>query len=155
MNQLLNLLYWLAAIVMFGLLVTLHELGHYLAARLTHVPVAEFAVGIGPKLVSVKRKKTGVIFSLRALPLGGYCRFYADDENGVQDHPGAYSRQKIWKRALIAFGGPLFNMLVCVLALFLLYAAVGLFASVPVVGNLIDGLPAQDAGFAGTWAQEP
>ncbi len=148
MNQLLNLLYWLAAIVMFGLLVTLHELGHYLAARLTHVPVAEFAVGIGPKLVSVKRKKTGVIFSLRALPLGGYCRFYADDENGVQDHPGAYSRQKIWKRALIAFGGPLFNMLVCVLALFLLYAAVGLFASVPVVGNLIDGLPAQDAGFA-------
>ena len=73
-------------------------------------------------------KKNGVLFSLRALPFGGYCRFYADDENGDADNPGAYSRQKIWKRALISVGGPLFNMLVAVLALFLLFSAVGLWA---------------------------
>ena len=143
----INLLYWLLAILMFGVLVMLHELGHFLAARATGVPVAEFAIGFGPKLFSRTGKKNGVIFSLRALPFGGYCRFYADDENGDVDNPGAYSRQKIWKRALISVGGPLFNMLVAVLALFLLFSAVGLWASTPVVGGLIDGLPAKEAGF--------
>ena len=143
----INLLYWLLAILMFGVLVMLHELGHFLAARATGVPVAEFAIGFGPKLFSRTGKKNGVIFSLRALPFGGYCRFYADDENGDADNPGAYSRQKIWKRALISVGGPLFNMLVAVLALFLLFSAVGLWASTPVVGGLIDGLPAKEAGF--------
>ena len=143
----INLLYWLLAILMFGVLVMLHELGHFLAARATGVPVAEFAIGFGPKLFSRTGKKNGVIFSLRALPFGGYCRFYADDENGDADNPGAYSRQKIWKRALISVGGPLFNMLVAVLALFLLFSAFGLWASTPVVGGLIDGLPAKEAGF--------
>ena len=143
----INLLYWLLAILMFGVLVMLHELGHFLAARATGVPVAEFAIGFGPKLFSRTGKKNGVIFSLRALPFGGYCRFYADDENGDADNPGAYSRQKIWKRALISVGGPLFNMLVAMLALFLLFSAVGLWASTPVVGGLIDGLPAKEAGF--------
>lgn len=142
-----NLLYWLLAIIMFGVLVMLHELGHFLAARATGVPVAEFAIGFGPKLFSRTGKKNGVIFSLRALPFGGYCRFYADDEGGVPDNPGAYSRQKIWKRALISVGGPLFNMLVAVLALFLLFAAVGLWSSTPVIGGLLDGLPAKEAGF--------
>ena len=143
----INLLYWLLAIIMFGVLVMLHELGHFLAARATGVPVAEFAIGFGPKLFSHTGKKNGVLFSLRALPFGGYCRFYADDENGDADNPGAYSRQKIWKRALISVGGPLFNMLVAVLALFLLFSAIGLWASTPVVGGLIDGLPAKEAGF--------
>lgn len=143
----INLLYWLLAIVMFGVLVMLHELGHFLAARATGVPVAEFAIGFGPKLFSRVGKKNGVIFSLRALPFGGYCRFYADNEGGDENNPGAFSRQKIWKRALISVGGPLFNMLVAVLALFLLFSAFGLWASTPVVGGLIDGLPAKEAGF--------
>ena len=68
----INLLYWLLAIIMFGVLVMLHELGHFLAARATGVPVAEFAIGFGPKLFSRTGKKNGVIFSLRALPFGGY-----------------------------------------------------------------------------------
>ena len=143
----INLLYWLLAIVMFGVLVMLHELGHFLAARATGVPVAEFAIGFGPKLFSRTGKKNGVIFSLRALPFGGYCRFYADNENGDENNPGAFSRQKIWKRALISVGGPLFNMLVAVLALFILFSAFGLWASTPVVDGLIDGLPAKEAGF--------
>ena len=66
----INLLYWLLAIIMFGVLVMLHELGHFLAARATGVPVAEFAIGFGPKLFSRTGKKNGVIFSLRALPFG-------------------------------------------------------------------------------------
>ena len=143
----INLLYWLLAIVMFGVLVMLHELGHFLAARATGVPVAEFAIGFGPKLFSRTGKKNGVIFSLRALPFGGYCRFYADNESGDENNPGAFSRQKIWKRALISVGGPLFNMLVAVLALFILFSAFGLWASTPVVDGLIDGLPAKEAGF--------
>lgn len=143
----INLLYWLLAIFMFGLLVTLHELGHFLAARATGVPVAEFAVGFGPKLISRQSKKSGVMFSLRALPFGGYCRFYADDEDDIPDNPGAYSRQKIWKRALISVSGPVFNLLVAVLALFILFACVGLLSSTPVVGGLLDGLPAKECGF--------
>lgn len=152
----LNLLYWVAALVMFGLLVMLHELGHYLAARWTGVKVAEFAVGFGPRLFSRVGKKNGVTFSLRALPLGGYCRFIGDDEwtpDGSEgsaprgeENPGAFSRQKIWKRALISVGGPVANLLVAVLALFTLYAVIGLWAATPVIGGLLDGLPAQAAG---------
>lgn len=142
----INLLYWAAALLMFGILVMLHELGHYLAARVTGVPVEEFAIGFGPKLFSRKGRKNGVVFSLRALPLGGFCRFAGEIES-PEDDPRAFYNQKIWKRALITVGGPIFNLLVAVLALFILYAAIGLWASTPVIGGLLDGLPAKEAGF--------
>lgn len=142
----LNLFYWIAAIVMLGVLIMLHELGHFWAARATGVRVVEFAVGFGKKLWS-RRAKSGVVYSVRILPLGGYCRFVADDEDGMESHPEAYSAQKVWKRALISVAGPLVNFVTAFVLLFLLFAAVGLPGTVAEVGALMEGLPASEAGF--------
>lgn len=139
--------YWILAIVLFGVVLTLHEFGHFWAARLTRVGVVEFAVGFGPKIFT-RKAKSGVTYSLRALPFGGYCRFVADDEDGIPDREDAYSKAKIWKRALISIAGPLMNFLTAMLLIFVLYAFIGLpIGPVPVVGGVMEGLPAAEAGF--------
>lgn len=139
----LDLTYWLLAIVLFGMVILLHELGHFWAARLTGVRVMEFAVGFGPKLFA-RRAKSGVTYSVRALPLGGYCRFVADDEEGVPEED-AYYRTKIWKRVTIALAGPVMNYITAIVLVFLLFFAIGL-PVIPVVRSLIPGLPAETAG---------
>ena len=62
----------LFAILMFGFLITIHEFGHYLFARIFKVGVKEFSVGMGPKIISHRSKKTNILYSLRLLPFGGY-----------------------------------------------------------------------------------
>lgn len=138
--------YWLLAILMFGVLIMLHELGHFTAARLSGVTVVEFAIGLGPKIVS-RKAKSGVTYSWRALPFGGYCRFVGDGED-EEDLPDAYQRQKIWKRSLISIAGPLTNVLLCIVLLFLICFTIGLpIGPEPVVDDFIPGLPAESAGF--------
>ena len=93
----MTILYVLIAILLLGILVTVHEAGHFLAARLTGIEVMEFAIGFGPKIVGWKSKKHGTAFSLRAIPFGGYCAFYGEDdaEGKHKDDPRAYNRQKV------------------------------------------------------------
>ncbi|MDR0929884.1 MAG: site-2 protease family protein [Oscillospiraceae bacterium] len=141
-----SLLYWVLAVLMFGVIIMLHELGHFWAARATGVGVMEFAVGMGPKIWS-RKAKSGVVYSLRALPLGGFCRFVGEEEDGQADRPDAFVRQKVWKRALISVAGPLTNIITAFLMLMLLFWAVGLpIGAIPEVGGLLDGLPAESAG---------
>lgn len=134
-----NLLYWLLAILLLGVVVTLHELGHFLAARATGIRVAEFAVGFGSKLLS-RTTKSGMIVSLRVLPLGGYCRFVDGDV------PEALAKQKVWKRAVMAVSGPLMNILTAILLLVVLFAGVGLLSATTTIGEVMPGLPAEAAG---------
>ena len=78
-------MYILLAIVLLGVLITVHEFGHFAAARLCGIPVKEYSIGFGPKLVQWKSKKHETVFSIRPIPLGGYCMFYGDtddDPNG-------------------------------------------------------------------------
>lgn len=139
-----SILYWVSAILLFGVMIIVHELGHFWAARLTGIGVAEFAVGIGPKLLS-RKAKSGVVYSLRVLPFGGYCRFYADDEDNIPDRPDAYAKQKIWKRVAVSIGGPLMNLLISLLVIFAIFLF--FFSVEPVIDRLIPDLPAQHAGF--------
>lgn len=146
-----SLIYWVLAILMFGILVMLHEFGHFIAARLTGVTVLEFAVGFGPKLLS-RKAKSGVRYSLRLLPFGGYCRFVGEEDEPEEGMEGpradTYASEKIWKRALISLFGPLMNVLTALVLLFLLYFAIGLpIGPEPVIGSLMEGLPAEQAGF--------
>ena len=69
------------AIVILLAMVTIHEFGHYIAGRLLGFKINEFAVGFGPAIFKKRSKKTGVLFALRALPLGGYCAFDGEDED--------------------------------------------------------------------------
>ena len=73
--------YVLVAILVLMFMITIHEFGHYLAGRLFGFGINEFSIGFGPKLFQRKSKKTGELFSVRALPLGGYCAFYGEEED--------------------------------------------------------------------------
>lgn len=98
----------LGAIIVLGVLIIIHELGHYGVARVLGFRVDEFAVGFGPKIIQRERK--GIQYSLRALPLGGFCKFHGEDEEGGAD-PDAFNNQKAWKRLLVVIAGAAMNIL--------------------------------------------
>lgn len=144
-----NMIYWIAAVLLFGIVITVHELGHFWAARLTGISVVEFAVGIGPKLAS-RKAKSGVLYSLRLLPFGGYCRFVGDEEEDGADAPDAYFKAKVWKRAMVSLGGPLMNYLAAFVMLVAIFAALGVTVGVSLtIDAVVSGSPAEEAGFQG------
>lgn len=118
----------LIAVLLFGLMIFLHEFGHYLTARLCGVKVLEFAVGMGPAIFSRTSKKTGIRYSLRLLPIGGFTSMLGEDEavqtkndegESVPD-PGALTSKKPWQRFIVLFAGSFMNILTGVIAIFVL-----------------------------------
>ncbi|MGI8587070.1 MAG: RIP metalloprotease RseP [Chloroflexia bacterium] len=106
--------YWLWIIPVLGSLVFIHELGHFVTARVLGIRVEEFAIGFPPRLFSVKRN--GIEYSLNALPIGGYVRILG--ENGESDAPDSFSTQPAWKRIIVLAAGSSMNLLLA-LALFI------------------------------------
>ena len=104
-------MYVLIALLLLGILITVHEAGHFMAARLTGIEVSEFAIGMGPKILGWKSKKYDTQFSLRAIPVGGFCAFYGEDdvEGKSKDDPRAYNKQNVWKRIFTVAMGPVMN----------------------------------------------
>ena len=98
-------LYILLAILLFGVLIAIHEFGHFFTAKLLGVKVNEFAIGMGPLLWSKQKGET--LYSLRALPIGGYCAMEGEDED--TGDPGAFSRQAGWKKIIILCAGAFMN----------------------------------------------
>lgn len=88
----MGILYILLAILVFGVLIFIHELGHFIAARLCGVTVLEFAIGMGPKIFSIKSKKSGTAYSLRWIPIGGYVSMLG--ENGMETVQGSSEEEK-------------------------------------------------------------
>lgn len=113
-------------IIMLGVLVTIHELGHFWAASLLKIKVYEVSIFVGPRLIHWKRK--GVDYSIRLIPLGAYVRFSDIDENGeavVSDAPELLINQPRWKRLLVSLAGPFMNLVLGVLIFAVLYWATG------------------------------
>ncbi len=113
-----NFLYILLALFIFGILILVHEAGHFLCARLFKVTVKEFAIGMGPKLVSYTSKKTDITYSLRLLPLGGFVSMVGEDEEN--DDPHSLNKQKPWKRLIIMAAGAVTNITLGVLLMIIL-----------------------------------
>lgn len=134
-------MYVVLALVLLGVLIIAHEFGHFLAARLCDIEVVEFSMGMGPLLLK-KRSRRGTQFSVRLLPIGGYCQFYGEDEE--RDDPRAFNRQKIWKRALTVASGPLMNFLIAIVVIALYMSLLGLESIVPRVAEIEE--PAMSAG---------
>ena len=132
----------LEALLALSVLVMIHELGHYTAGRLLGFTIVEYAIGMGPKLVGFK--KNGIEYNLRALPLGGMCRFYGEDD-GVADER-CFNAQKAWKRFIVILAGPLMNfVLAFVLAVALLLGWGVADESKIFITEVNEGSPAQAA----------
>ena len=104
-----TVLYIGLAIVVLLFMIMIHELGHYTAGKLLKFKINEFSIGFGKAIIS-KTKKNGEKFSLRMIPLGGYCAFEGEDDD-KPDSPDAFNNQKPWKRLIVLFMGAFFNFL--------------------------------------------
>ena len=98
----------LSTVLVFGVLIFIHEFGHFIMARLCGVGVNEFAIGMGPRLFSWKSKKYGTRYGVRALPIGGFVSMVGEDEESKEDN--AYCNKSIWKRMAIVLTGPIMNL---------------------------------------------
>ena len=101
------------AIVIFGLIVTVHEFGHFICAKLSGIKVLEFSVGMGPKLLQKQKGETK--YSLRALPLGGYCAM--EGEDAANSDPRSFRNAKLWKRMVVLAAGPFMNFVLGFIAI--------------------------------------
>ena len=128
-------MYVLLALLLLGVLIIAHEAGHFWAARACGIEVEEFAMGMGPLLAKWKNKR-GTQFSLRLLPIGGFCQFYGEDED-VND-PRAFNNQSVWKRLATVVSGPAMNFIVAFVVIVLYMSLIGLPATVPRVDEVED-----------------
>lgn len=97
----------IAGLAMFLILVTIHEGGHFSGAKLSGIKVNEFSVGMGPSLFNKKKGET--LYSLRALPIGGYVMMEGEEENSSD--PRSFNNSSAWKRLITIFAGPFVNYL--------------------------------------------
>lgn len=123
----MTFLYILLALFIFGILVTIHEFGHFIMARKFGVCIHEFSIGMGPKILSKKSKKYDTYYSLRAFPIGGFVSMLGED--GESDDPAAFVNKKVWQRILIVIAGPVMNVVLGFLLMILLVLVSGPLAS--------------------------
>ncbi|MEF9934620.1 MAG: RIP metalloprotease RseP [Clostridium sp.] len=130
----------IAAILVFGILIATHELGHFLTAKLSGVKVLEFAIGMGPKLFSFRKKETD--YTLRLLPIGGYVKMLGEEEGS--DDPRAFCNQNPWKRLLIIVAGAAFNIVTAIVLFSIVFFNQGTVK--PTIEKVEISSPAYEAG---------
>ncbi len=133
-------MYILIAILVFGFLIFIHELGHFLTARMFGVKVNEFSLGMGPKLISYTSKKSGTTYALSMFPIGGYVSM--EGEDGESDHPDSFRSKAAWKRLIIVSAGAIMNLLCGALAMLLLVLNTNLGSTV-----IYDFVPTEQSGY--------
>lgn len=131
----------LGALIILGVLIIVHELGHFGVAKALGFRVDEFSVGFGPKVFARERK--GTLYSVRALPLGGFCRFHAEEEEGTEEN-GDFNAQKPWKRFLVTLAGAVMNILLAFVLAVITLLAWGDTACL--IAEVNPGSPAESAG---------
>jgi len=129
-------------ILAFGLIIAIHELGHYISARVLNVKVNEFAIGMGPKLLSKQGAET--LYSLRALPFGGFCSMEGEHEEGDEPDPRSFLSQKIWKRIVILASGSFANFIAAFIIILILTAGATGFMGTTIM-EVDDRFPSEGA----------
>ena len=141
------------AVILFGLLIFFHELGHFIVAKMVGVRVLKFSLGFGPKLLGTKIGDTEYLLS--AIPLGGYVKPLGEDpedELTEEEKPFSFGFQPVWKRAAIVIAGPVFNLVLAFL-IFTSFLAFEYPVAVPdldsittTIESVMEGSPAEGAG---------
>lgn len=130
----------LAAILLFGFIVLIHELGHFLFAKVSGIGVIEFSIGMGPRLCSFVRGETR--YSIKALPFGGSCMMVGEDAENPD--PKAFNNKPVLARIAVIAAGPVFNFILAFVFALVIVAHIG--HDSPVLYGVGEGTPAQEAG---------
>lgn len=136
----MSIAYIILAILIFGVLIAVHEFGHFSVAKLCGVKVNEFSVGMGPAIW--KKQKRETLYALRAVPLGGYCAMEGEEEDSGD--PRAFIVQPAWKKVLILCAGSFNNFLLGLIIIFCLYLGATAFVS-PTIASFVEGCPYEGA----------
>lgn len=129
-------------VLILGLLIVFHELGHMIVAKRAGVTVSEFAFGFGPRLFGIERG--GTLYTINLLPLGGFCRMVGEDtaDDGSAD-PGNFQHKPLYARALIILAGPFFNFILAAILFAILGTVIGQQVTTDVVAAVKAGTPAE------------
>ncbi len=127
-------------ILVFNVIVFIHEFGHFYVARKNGIRVDEFALGMGPAIL--KKQVGDTLYALRIIPLGGYCKMHGEDEKN--DDPRAFNNKKAWQRFLVVFAGPAMNFILTIV----IFAILAVFFGFPTltIDSVIEKTPAFEAG---------
>ena len=129
-------MYIVLAIIAFGILIAVHEFGHFIAAKLLKVRVNEFAIGMGPKILKKQGKET--LYTWRILPFGGFCTMEGQD--GDSPDPRAFTSQKRWRRSVILVAGSAANFILAFIIIIILTLGMTVFSGTTIV-ELVDDFP--------------
>lgn len=130
----------IVAILVFGLIILIHEFGHFIFAKKSGIGVIEFSIGMGPRLYSVVKGETR--YSIKGFPFGGSCMMVGEDEDN--DDPKSFNSKSVWARIAVIAAGPVFNF---ILAFFLAVIIVGHVGyDPPELSGVLEGYPAQEQG---------
>lgn len=128
------------AILIFSIIILFHELGHFLLAKKNGIRVNEFCLGLGPTLVGFTKGETK--YSIKLLPFGGACMM--EGEDGDSSDEGAFNNKSVWARISVVAAGPVFNFIMAWAFALIIMICVGY--DKPVITDVMDGYPAQEAG---------
>ncbi|MFV0464757.1 MAG: RIP metalloprotease RseP [Lachnospiraceae bacterium] len=136
---------FIIAIIIFSMIILFHELGHFLFAKRAGIRVNEFSLGLGPTIFGITRGETK--YSIKLLPFGGACMMEGEDGTGEgEPAQDSFQSKSVWARISVVFGGPLFNFIMAFVFAVILISSVGY--DKPVIADVIDGYPAEEAGIA-------
>ena len=113
----MNVIAIIAALLLFCLLIASHEFGHYASAKLLGVRVNEFSIGMGPRIWQKTKGETE--YSLRALPIGGYCKIEGEDGDSEDDR--SFGKKPWWAKVIILAAGAFMNFVLCIVLLTLIF----------------------------------
>ncbi len=134
-------MYIVIAIIAFGVLIAIHEFGHFIVAKACKVKVNEFSIGMGPAILKKQGKET--LYALRLLPVGGFCAMEGEDMDTGDER--AFARQSAWKRALILVAGAAMNFILGFLIVAVIYSSANAFYTNEVV-KTAEGFPSTENG---------
>ena len=130
----------IVALVIFGLLIFFHELGHFLLAKKGGIGVTSFSLGMGPAILKKKIGETE--YCLRILPFGGSCAMIGEDTES--DEENAFNKKGVWTRISVVAAGPVFNFILAFVGAIVMILCIGV--DKPIITEMIDGYPAYEAG---------
>ncbi|MFZ5943670.1 MAG: RIP metalloprotease RseP [Bacillota bacterium] len=136
------------ALIIFGLLIFVHEFGHFIIAKLVGIRVEEFSIGMGPKAFSFQKGET--VYSIRILPIGGYVKMSGEtgieEENEYLNDPKHFNNKSVGQRAGVIVAGPLMNFMLAVVLFALIFAFIGIPYGTTQIGDIMPDSPAAKAG---------